>query len=478
MVTRTVLPLLREARAGDSAAQLALGKVYLNGSDGLKRDSLAAFYWLRQAASRGHTEAQGLIAQDVPASMVDDPAAVAPFYEAAASRGSANACLALSDWVLEANGSDRNASQARELLYRSAERGDRKAQLRIAALLQSEPDSPGGQTEALRWFEMAARQGSRAARVYLADWFWRKGDPAAKRWLEALADEGDPEILYRLGVLLVSEGEVRKAADCLGRAALSSHPGAQLSYGLLHGAPGGRQAVGVPHSLKKAAYWLEKASSAGEAQASFQLYRLYRAPKFSLRSLAMSQQYLERAAHQGHAHAQYLVALGLLRLSVERDADIAAACWLDRARRGGHVQAESLLKFLCAPPAAASPAVHAQQSRVIALVAASRIAPATRLELGQVFGLTIPQLLLFTPPREDASACFAVDVREHASRIRRRLVHVETAEEQALLDRARRLLSPENPHPSDVRGTLRQRRHDLEKTLSIAGAALGLFSVD
>lgn len=477
MVTRTVLPLLREARAGDLGAQLRLGRVYLTGGEGLKRDSVAAFYWLRRAAAAGNAEAQGLMAHGVPPSMVDDPAAVAPFYEAAASRGSANACLALSDWTLGGNvpGRDR---RARELLYRSAEGGDRRAQLRVAALLQSEACAPGGQSEALRWFEMAARQGSRAARVALADWFWREDDPAAKPWLEALAEGGDPEVLYRLGVLLLSTGGMRRAAECLGRAALGGHPGAQTAYGLLHAAPGGRRVLGVPHSFKKAAFWLEKASSSGDAQASFQLHRLYRLSQFSLRSLAMSQRYLERSAEQGHPHAQYLVALSLLRVSVERDADLAAARWLIRARSGGHAPAQSLLKFLCPRPAAVSSLAGAERSRVIALIAASRIALATRLELGQVFGLTVPQMLLFTPPREHAGECFVVDIRDQTPRAKRRLVLVETSGERSLMDRACRLLAPENRHPTDVGGTLRQRRHDLEKTLAAGGAAPRLFEFD
>lgn len=478
MVTRTVLPLLRNARAGRLDAQLALGKVYLNGGNGLKRDPLAAFYWLRRAAAHGNTEAQHLIAHAVPASMVDDPAAVASYYELASSRGSANACLALSDWTLSGRVSSKNFTRARELLSLSAEGGDRKAQLRLATLLQSDAHSSGRRSEALHWFEMAARQGSRAARLALADWFWRKDDPETKKWVEALADEEDPEILYRLGVLLVSEGQMRRAAGFLGRAALRDHPGAQLSYGLLHAAPGGRQALGVPHSLKKAAHWLEKASSNGHAQASFELYRLFRVREFSLRSLAISQRYLQRSADQGHLHAQYLVALGLLRLSVERDADVAAVRLLVRASEGGHIQAESLLRFLCPRPAAASSAVSAERSRVIALVARSRIALATRLELCHAFGLTIPQMLLFTPREDDGGECFAVDVREQVPRSRRRLVHVETAEEMALLGRARRLLAPENPHPTDVRGSVRQRRHDLEQTLTAVGAAPRLFGFD
>lgn len=477
MVTRTALPLLREARAGLPGAQLALGKVYLSGGNGLKRDPFAAFYWLRRAASRGNTEAQRLIADAVPASMVDDPTAVASYYEVASSRGSANARLALSDWTLSGRASSQNFTRARELLSLSAEGGDRKAQLRLATLL-SDAHSSGAQSEALHWFGMAARQGSRAARAALADWFWRKDDPETKKWVEALADEKDPEILYRLGVLLVGEGQMQRAAGCLGTAALRNHSGAQLSYGLLHAARGGMQTLGVPHSLKKAAHWLEKASSNGHAQASFELFRLYRVREFSLRSLAISQRYLEKSADQGHLHAQYLVALSLLRLSVERDADVAAVRFLVRASREGHMQAESLLKFLCSRPAAVSSAVSAEESRVIGLVARSRIALATRLELCHAFRLTIPQMLLFTPPREDIGECFAVDIREQVPRSKRRLVHVETGEEMALLDRARRLLAPENPHPTDVRGSVRQRRHDLENSLTTVGAAPRLFSVD
>jgi len=49
---------------------------------------------------------------------------------------------------------------------------------------------------------------------------------------------------------------------------------------------------------------------------------------------------------------------------------------------------------------------------------------------------------------------------------------VETAEERTLLDRARRLLNARNPHPTDVRGPLSQRKLDLEQSIRLLGQEL------
>ncbi|OGA64226.1 MAG: hypothetical protein A3G81_25165 [Betaproteobacteria bacterium RIFCSPLOWO2_12_FULL_65_14] len=467
MVSRVALPLFREAQQGEAEAQLAVGKLYLNGDGGLKRDAGTAFYWLHKAAAGGSSEAQRLLGGGS-----DSAADTGQFPPPANEPPSTNADLALAEWLLSGQIPAAEDADAIDVLRRAAAQGERKAQLRLAVLLQSGAGKPDADAEAIHWLRKAAEGGSRAAAVRLADWYWGRFDPSAGTALEPAGESAEPEFLYRLGILRAAKGKTFQASALLAKAALAEHAQAQLYFGLLHASPLTRKVTGVPHSLKKAASWLGKASHGGCAQASFELHRLFRLRQFSLKNAAVAQKYLETAAGQGHAQAQYLIGLELLRDTVGRDNDIAAAGWLLRAARQGHAEARTVARLLYCRKALVSPGSAAEQSQLIRTMARTRIALATRLELGQTFRLSIAELLLFDPEDADQEHFIVLDVRRHLRRARRRIVAVETAEERTLLDRARRLLNARNPHPTDVRGPLSQRKLDLEQSIRLLGQEL------
>lgn len=461
------MPLFREAQQGQPDAQLAVGKMYLGGGSGLKRDPATACYWLRKAASGGNHEARRLIGDGTP-----DPSAnkAEPSVPAQASP---NADIALADWLLTGQVEASEDVNAMDVLRRAARLGERTAQLRLAILLQSGEHGPEEAEEAVHWLQRAAEGGSRAAAVRLADWYWEKSDPAAGTWLERLGASAEPELLYRMGIVFAAKGRSAAASTLLAKAAQADHVPAQVYYGLLHASPLGKRATGVPHSLKRAASWLEKASHGGSGQASFELYRLFRLRQFSLKNAALAQKYLETAARQAHPHAQFLSALAFMRDSVSRDSDLQAATWLLRAAKQGHAQAGSMAALLYSKRPAPSASLAAEQARLARVLARTRIALATRLELAQALRLTIAELLLFDPEAADREDFIVLDVRRHSRGARRRIVAIETEAERALLDRARRLLASTNPHPTDVRGSLSQRRLDLEQTMRLLGRELG-----
>lgn len=461
--------MIREAQSGHADAQLAVGKLYLNGGSGLKQDSNTAFYWLRKAAFAGNAEAQRLIGGGGGAAVDAGNDATKP--EHASEPESPKADLALADWLLTGQVPANDEVTALEVLRRAANQGEKSAQLRLAILLQAS-DDPKENEEAAYWLERAARLGSTAAAVRLADWYWDRFDPASRAWLEKAGQTAEPELLYRLGVMRAAKGMPIDAADAIGKAAAHGNRKALLYYGLLHTSPLGKPVTGVANNLKKAAFWLEKASHGGSGQASFELHQLYRLRQFSLKNAALAHKYLETAARQGHAQAQYLLALACLRDSVGHDSEIAGATWLLAAAKQGHATAAALGRLLYArnpPPAAA---VRMEQSRITKLLARTRIALAARLEVAAAFGLTIPELLLFDPDDADRTNFLVLDLRRSVRRARRHILAVETPEERTLLDRARRLLSASNPHPTDVRGSLAQRRLDLQQSIRLLGAEL------
>lgn len=456
------MSLFREALRGGADAQLALGRIYLTGGSGLKRDTSTALYWLRKAAANGNGEANGLLGTVTGGVSADKSKAVLP----GGGQATESADVALADWLLTGQIAQSDEVQAIDVLRRAAVKGERKAQLRLAVMLQSPQRGSQGAEEAYHWLKEAAVAGSRAAAIRLADWYWENFDTCAVAGLDSETGSADPELLYRRGIVMAAESKP-EAAHSLSKAALREHVSAQLHYGLLHASPLGRQTTGVPHSLKKTAYWLEKASHHGCSQASFELYGLFRLRQFSLKNAALAQKYLETAAQQGHAHAQYLCGLASLRDSVSRNSDTTAAGWILRASRQGHLKAQIVARLLYSRTPSPPPEVTAEQSSLIRLVARTRIALATRLELGQAFGLTIPELLFFDPCEAIRDLFIVQDARGHCRRARRRILGITTQEEAALLERARRLLDSANLHPTDVRGTLAQRSMDLRQTIMV-----------
>lgn len=467
MVSRAAMSIIRDAQSGHSEAQLAVGKLYLNGGSGLKQDSSTAFYWLRKAAFAGNMEAQRLLGKASATDAQDKD----PDTPSAAAKDSPNADLALSDWLLTGQVPANDEMTVQDVLRRAASQGEKRAQLRLAMLLQAS-DDPKGAEEAAHWLECAASRGSTAAAIRLAYWYWDKFDPGSGAWLEKVAQTGEQEVLYRLGIMRAAKGSTGEACGPIAKAALLGHTGALLYLGMLHASPLGKPVTGVARSLKKAAFWLEKASHGGSGQASLELYRLYRLRQFSLKNAALAHKYLETAARQGHAHAQYLLALACLRDSVGRDSDIAAAGWLLAAAKQGHAAATSIARCLYARRPSPPLPVTIEHLRITKLLARKRIAVAARLEVAAAFRLTILELLLFDPQDADRADFLVLDMRRHAPRAKRRIIAVETSEERSLLDRAKRLLSTSNPHPTDLRGSIAQRRLDLQQSIRVLGGEL------
>lgn len=469
MVSRVAMPLFRQAGNGEAEAQLALGKLYLEGGHGLKRDAETAFYWLNKAALNGNAEASRLIGRGVEAAA---PEAGATGHTAAATTEkttTATADVALADWLLTGHVAPNDELNAVGVLRRAASKGERTAQLRLAMLLLA-GNVPEEADEAIVLLKLAARNGSRAAVVRLVEWYWTRSDPAAATWVRQLTDVAEPELLYCLGVTLAAKGLMRDACVLLKRAAGQDYPPAQLYYGLLHSTSLGRKVTGVPHSLKKAAFWLEKASQRGCAQASFELHALFRLRQFSLKNSALADRYLETAGRQGHAQAQFQRGVACLRDNLGRNTDIDAARWLLQAAKQGHWQARTICCLLYGKAKnRANLAVPGDPSPMVRVLARTRIALAARVEIGHLMRMDLPELLLFDPQTDDQGDFIVLDVRPHVRRAQRRIIAVETAEERALLDRARRLLNGRNPHPTDVRGPLRQRRLDLMQTFRLLG---------
>ncbi len=159
-----------------------------------------------------------------------------------------------------------------ELIRQSAEAGYAKAQRDLAGLyLEGAEGIAANKQQALEWFQKAASQGDQAARYYVADLLYR-GEGVVQDKAKALqewrvaADAGLAEAQYRMSKFL-HEGKVLTAEgrNYLESAASSGLAKAARDLGYAHAR--GEHGYGV--DMNKAAYWYEKAASAGDAESLY-----------------------------------------------------------------------------------------------------------------------------------------------------------------------------------------------------------------
>jgi hypothetical protein len=500
MANRQDLLIIRAARAGQAAAQLALGKRYLFGGAGLPKNLATALYWLDRAAQQDEADAWMLIGEHVPfetVQQVTQPSKLYVWYERAFEAGVAQAGLVLARLVLgQPAGAVSEAMRAKALraLQVAAHAGIADAQWLLAQTIGQPPGegaapSPGGETEAadseamLAWATRAAGSGVVQAQYALADHAWARGNredflrwalPLARRAIETEANgvqERDAQLALRCARLLFDAGESEggEVARLLAFAGRHGDRQAQFAFGLWLARidAGGHRSAAIPGqaNYKKAIRWLSLAAAQGLADAWYALSKIYLNPACSQRSLAEAQRCLEQAALTGHGAAQFELGEAAWRNRREHvENDVQAAGWLQKAQAAGVAEAGRLLDRIAAP---AQPAPWAQallQSLTRETMDAHPLL-AARIELAAVFGLSRAEALLIDPKAADRGHCLVVDVRARHPHSKRRLIRVRSAQERKTLDRLLGMFERVNCGPEGPEGNYRQRLYRL-KTLA------------
>lgn len=522
MANREELAIIRNARAGQAAAQLELGKLYLFGSAGLPQSLPTALHWLERAARQDCQQAWQLIGNHIPLALAQPgAAALAPWYERAYDDGSVHAGLVfaqlvLGDGVTGAAIPAETAVLAKALraLDDAARAGFPDAQWLLARRRDAVPVRPAGTglaslsspVSAQGWLRRAADSGVAEAQSAVLDQAWNAGHwddylvralPLARAVVHLAASQdgvhrlapGDIALLSRVARLL-DEGrgmDIRHdttgqggppAPDeplCFWELAAAEHDRhAQLAMGLRcarMGVDGRRIAAGGgAANFKKAIRWLTLAGEQGLAQAWYALSRIYIKPEFSQRNVADAQRYLERAAEMGYRDAQLECGHNAWRARRENENnDVRAVYWLQKASAQGSTEAQALLRKI-APRLSTPP--YAETGKLLAghekLLQAHPLLQA-RLELAALFGLSRAEALLLDVPAADHGHCLVIDIRASYGRSKRRLVLVDTAQERHALDRIARLFEGIDCGPSGPEGNYRQRLYRLRTLVGSAG---------
>ena len=192
-----------EAKAGDAAAQYALGVAYETGQ-GVDQDYREALDWYLQAAEQGHAEAQTKAGSlhgrglGVP----QDYAKAAEYYRLAAAQGHGPALAELGTLYFRGLGAPRDYVESRRWLRPAAEQGHPAAQWRLCMTYARGLGVDEDHAEAEAWCREAAEAGHVWAQEELGrlydDWGSTPDYAQALEWYRRASDQGSALARFRM----------------------------------------------------------------------------------------------------------------------------------------------------------------------------------------------------------------------------------------------------------------------------------------
>jgi hypothetical protein len=163
----------------------------------------------------------------------------------------------------------------------------------------------------------------------------RKGDyAAAAKELRPLAERGDAEAQYRVGLMYeFGKGFPQDQAQAmvwLGKSAAQGSPSAQTELGVIYA-----NGDGVPQDAVKSVSWFRKAASQGDATAQYNLGLMYAKGSGVRNDIAQAISWFRKAAEQGELNAQFKLGVAYENgEGVSKDNVLAYANYAIAARTG------------------------------------------------------------------------------------------------------------------------------------------------
>ena len=189
--------LKQEAEQGESAAQIQLGLIYLNGED-VPQDYAESVRWFRAAAEQGDQRAQvnlGYMYRD-GLGIPQDLAKSVRWYRMAAEQGHASAQNALGVMYQSGYGVSQDIRESVKWYRMAAEQGHADAQIQLGLLNANGEGVSQSYVQAYKWFSLASggstgkeREGYIKARDVAAERMTPEEVVEAQR----LADEWKPK---------------------------------------------------------------------------------------------------------------------------------------------------------------------------------------------------------------------------------------------------------------------------------------------
>ena len=161
--------LHESASQGEAESQFILGLAYRDGWDGTVKSDTIAARWCELAAEMGDLRPElvfGLLQQD-HVRLTPDPAKALACLNHAAQQGNDYARVIHGELMLEGNGLPADWRNGAEWIRKSAYAGFFPAQFRLGIIyLIGDSGTPKNEVEALAWFILAAKAGSKPAQQF------------------------------------------------------------------------------------------------------------------------------------------------------------------------------------------------------------------------------------------------------------------------------------------------------------------------
>jgi TPR repeat protein len=209
------------AYAGNVAAQVQLGVIYLTG-DGVPKDDAEAVKWLRKAADQDNALAERYLAEmyfkgrGVPA----DNTEAAKWLRSAADQGDAQSEHNLAVLYTQGEGVPRNLKEAANWMRKSAEQNFAAGQHGLGMLYENGDGVPFNPAEAAAWYRKAVDQNYVPAMNSLAlllatskDASLRNTKEAVSLATKAVAAGTNPDYLDTLAAAYFADGQTDKAVE-------------------------------------------------------------------------------------------------------------------------------------------------------------------------------------------------------------------------------------------------------------------------
>jgi TPR repeat protein len=200
-----------KAREGDPNAQFELARIYLRGSDGVRKDVIRSLELMKGAADQGHAEAMGGVGYFYASGTAvpkDDTAALT-WFRKGAEAGGAKAQLNLGKMLAEGKGTEKNEVEGRKWIKTAADQGQVDAAFAMGQIL------------------------------YFGDIGQEVDYKAAYPYLLVAAEAGNPDAQNIIGVMLENakgvDMDAALAEQWYRKAAKQGHNKAQSNLGLILG---------------------------------------------------------------------------------------------------------------------------------------------------------------------------------------------------------------------------------------------------
>ena len=218
---KEIADLKETAYAGDVAAQVRLGVIYLTG-DGVAKDDAEALKWLRKAADQDNALAERYLAEmyfkgrGVPA----DVSEAAKWLRFAAEQGDAESEHNLAVLYTQGLGVPRNLKEAFNWMRKAAEQNLAAGQQGLGAFYENGEGVRPDPAEAVNWYRKAVAQNYTPALNSLAGLLATSQDPRVRNPQEAIAlatkavaASGEPAYLDTLAAAYFAGGQTDKAVE-------------------------------------------------------------------------------------------------------------------------------------------------------------------------------------------------------------------------------------------------------------------------